>query len=675
MRRALLLVTALFAMTALVGPAGAWYPRATQVELATATWCVNCPDADQGIDVNKETFGRHEFNAIRYYDATGDLGNATSTARLAYYGTSAYPTGIFDGQTRVPRGDDAIAQGDLYRDAIESFLDDPSYFKLTVNAFSFTPPTGSINIDIEVMEDVPNIANTYLRILIAEDGIDWNGQIQDDVCRGSVPDPTGVAVTVSTYGQVQNVTRTFAIDPSWVPANLHILAFIQDDDDQTVNTSISTLPQSANQMRYYALGPKVVVGDATPPVPHEFEIFTVYNTGTAPDDFNMHSIFAGPGDWSSSLCDPYGLCYGADYAATLYPGEYVELIVDMWPHSSGFGVTTVELSQDLAPSVVRSFLNEYITNDYAEVLLVDDDGLATHEDYFTDALEHFGHTYAVWKRGAGAPTSDDLLNFPAIVWTTGRSHPMLSATDRAALGSYLDIGGRVFLSGQDLVNELYDTGGAAYTWCQQQLHTRYVTGSIADRTLVGVAGDPISDGLDLTIEGGDGANNQAYPDKIDANDAFATPVFKYDSTWKGAIRADDGNDKVVVFGFGFEGIDNAADRRVVLHRILRWFQGAQDAPEDAPALLADRLHAYPGVSRAASTVRFTLPESGETLLQVFSADGRLVRTLAHGVLAAGPHTLNWDGTNSQGARVPAGVYSYRLQSGATNLQQKTVRLR
>ena len=675
MRRALLLVTALLAMAALVGPASAWYPRATQVEMATATWCVNCPDADQGIDVNKETFGRHEFNAIRYYDATGDFGNATSTARLAYYSMAGagYPTGIFDGLIRVPRGDDEIALGDIYRGTIESLLDDPSYFKLTVNSFSFTPPTGSINIDIEVMEDVPNIANTYLRIMIAEDGIDWNGQIQDDVCRGSVPDANGIAVTVNQYGQVQNVTRTFAIDPAWVPANLHILAFVQDDDDKSISTSVSTLPKPASQMRYYAQSPKVVIGDSTPSMPHGFEIFGVYNTGTVADEFNMHTIFAGPGDWSATLCDPYGTCYGADFATTLYPGEYAELIVDMWPHSSGYGIATVELSQDAVPGLVRSFQNEYITNDYAEVLLVDDDGRATYEDYFTDALAHFGHPYAVWKRSADAPTFDDLLYFPAIVWSTGRSHPTLDANDRAALGSYLDIGGRVFLTGQDLGKELYDAGGTAYAWYQQQLHARFVNDNSGDRTLIGVTGDPISDGIDLTIEGGDGANNQLYPDRIDANDAYATPIFKYDSTWKGAIRADDGNDKVVLFGFGFEAIDNASDRRVVLHRILRWFQGVQDAPEDTPAL-ASTLSAFPGVSRAASTVRFTLPETGETRLQVFSADGRLVRTLANGVLGAGSHTLSWDGTNARGARVPAGVYCYRLQGAGADLERKTVRI-
>lgn len=672
MRRGLLLVLALLAVAALAGPAGAWYPRTTQVEMATATWCVNCPFADQGIDVNKDRFGRHEFNAIRYYDSSGSFGCATSTARLAYYSMAGagYPTGIFDALIRVPRGDDLIATGDPYRDVIESLLDDPTYYKLTVTAVSFTPPTGSISLDLEVMEDVPDIANTYLRIMIAEDGLLWSSEIHDDVCRGGVPD---VAVTVNQYGQIQHVTRTFAIDPGWTPANLHILAFVQHDADKSIYASVGTKPQPSNQMRYYALSPKVIVGGPTPPVPPEFGIFRVVNTGTVADQFDMNTTYAGPNDWSSVLCDPYGTCYGPSYSTTLYPGEYVDLVVDLWAHSSGFGITTVALSQDGVPAVVRSFQNEYITDDYAEVLLVDDDGLDSYENYFVDALEHFGHPYAVWKHGAAAPTFDDLMYFPMIVWNLGRSLPTLDADDRAALGAYLDIGGRVFLSGQDLGKELHDISIPAYTWYQQQLHARFVTDNSNDRTLDGIAGDPISDGLSLVIEGGDGANNQLYPDVIDTNDGFATQLFKYDNSRRGAIRADDGNDKVVVFGFGFEAIDNADDRRVVLHRILRWFQGFTDVPDGAP-IYAGALRVFPSVMQAASTARFTLPEGGETRLQVFAADGRLVRTLVHGALAAGPHTLSWNGTDGLGRSIPAGVYCYRLQGAGANLQQKVVRI-
>src|SRR5207237_10403633 len=47
------------------------------------------------------------------------------------------------------------------------------------------------------------------------------------------------------------------------------------------------------------------------------------------------------------------------------------------------------------------------------------------------------------------------------------------------------------------------------------LHASYVTDSAPTRHVVGVAGDPIGDELDIQIAGGDGANDQFYPDVVD----------------------------------------------------------------------------------------------------------------------------------------------------------------
>ncbi len=93
--------------------------------------------------------------------------------------------------------------------------------------------------------------------------------------------------------------------------------------------------------------------------------------------------------------------------------------------------------------------------------------------------------------------------------------------------------------------------------------------------LFGVAGDPITDGLDLHIAGGDGANNQAYPDEITPFDADATMILNYQGNFGGGIRSTDSvsGAKVVYLGFGFEGIDNAQDRHDLLVPAVGWLQG------------------------------------------------------------------------------------------------------
>jgi hypothetical protein len=91
--------------------------------------------------------------------------------------------------------------------------------------------------------------------------------------------------------------------------------------------------------------------------------------------------------------------------------------------------------------------------------------------------------------------------------------------------------------------------------------------------LDGVAGDPITDGMDLHIAGGDGANNQTYPDAISPYDSDATTILTYrNSSYKGAIRVTDADfgSRIVYLGFGFEAIDNAQDRANLLGGALLW---------------------------------------------------------------------------------------------------------
>jgi hypothetical protein len=70
--------------------------------------------------------------------------------------------------------------------------------------------------------------------------------------------------------------------------------------------------------------------------------------------------------------------------------------------------------------------------------------------------------------------------------------------------------------------------------------------------------------------------------------------------------------------------------------------------------------AMPNPFARSTTFRFTLAREGRAELDVFSVDGRRVRTLAEGMHTAGEHALEWNGTASDGRQLPAGVYYARL---------------
>lgn len=84
---------------------------------------------------------------------------------------------------------------------------------------------------------------------------------------------------------------------------------------------------------------------------------------------------------------------------------------------------------------------------------------------------------------------------------------------------------------------------------------------------------------------------------------------------------------------------------------------------------------YPNPFNAQTNISFALPFESEVEVVVYNVLGQTVKTLATGVLAAGEHTVNWDGTNAQGNPVASGTYFIRMKSGDFQQQRKMTLLK
>jgi flagellar hook capping protein FlgD len=80
----------------------------------------------------------------------------------------------------------------------------------------------------------------------------------------------------------------------------------------------------------------------------------------------------------------------------------------------------------------------------------------------------------------------------------------------------------------------------------------------------------------------------------------------------------------------------------------------------------------PFASGASFELALAVPEHVE--LSVYDLNGRLVRALLRGRLAAGPQRLDWDGRDARGNASPAGVYFVRLRTRDALLERKLVRM-
>ena len=74
------------------------------------------------------------------------------------------------------------------------------------------------------------------------------------------------------------------------------------------------------------------------------------------------------------------------------------------------------------------------------------------------------------------------------------------------------------------------------------------------------------------------------------------------------------------------------------------------------------LEPHPNPMRLASVIVFRLARPGVATLRIVDVQGRRVRELAKGMLAAGPHEARWDGVDENGRSVAAGVYFVTLDA-------------
>ncbi|MCD6588322.1 MAG: T9SS type A sorting domain-containing protein [Candidatus Fermentibacteraceae bacterium] len=86
-------------------------------------------------------------------------------------------------------------------------------------------------------------------------------------------------------------------------------------------------------------------------------------------------------------------------------------------------------------------------------------------------------------------------------------------------------------------------------------------------------------------------------------------------------------------------------------------------------------HVSPCPFNSSTDVSFYLPEAGNTTVTVFDTAGRLVIELTDRTMAAGEHTVTWNGRDSEGRITCNGVYFCRCEFCGESKTQRVVLLR
>jgi len=84
---------------------------------------------------------------------------------------------------------------------------------------------------------------------------------------------------------------------------------------------------------------------------------------------------------------------------------------------------------------------------------------------------------------------------------------------------------------------------------------------------------------------------------------------------------------------------------------------------------------YPNPFNPSTIIKYSIPATAWVTLGIYNMLGEQVKTLLNDTVAAGEHSINWNGTNDSGKRVSSGIYLIRLSSGDNNQMRKMVLLK
>ncbi len=668
MRKCLLLAFVFMAVV-LVGTACFPARRVVLVEQATNAGCGCARVLDPGMDSLFTRYGDEAIVCIRYngwwpweYDAIYLDNPVEIEARIDYYGMTEMPTVMIDGEHN-PRACDANSLPARFEErfAVSSPLKVVASGSMDIDSFY---------VDVTVIaEEDPQADMLNLRVAVVEDSIYYDAPNTKKYGRYTfstmVPSTDGLAFSIA-QGETLDFSLSVALDPGWDASRVTAVAFVQDDDDKSVVQAATTVPRRDTWAVYYGgdRGDMVLSG-------YSAGFGSAFaNLGALRDTFDVDFATVLPGDWAASY-DIAGADLAGD-AVALDPDSSCVITVNF---DCGFDGGTGEVSMTLTsrrdPAVTRSL--DFFAVSGTCGLLVDDDGGNALEGFYEEALDSTGAVYGVWDRSIAKLDSADLALADFVVWLTGRAAPTLDETDRAALGSYLDSGGHLCLTGQDIGYSMCDPTSSHYTldtraFFEAYIHATYVMANANLYDLEGRGGDAVSDGITLTNRGGDGADNQDFPDVVDAITP-AEVIFDYSDPAKhGGVKYEGGGTRLIYLSFGFEAIDNRPDRVLLMSRIVDWL--APTASADPRPSGAIKIACYPNPALSFANISVSGAGGWESL-KIYDVQGRVVRDAG----ASEERGFLWDLKDESGARVSPGVYFVAVGQRTSSATRKLMVIR
>lgn len=296
---------------------------------------------------------------------------------------------------------------------------------------------------------------------------------------------------------------------------------------------------------------------------------TVRNLGFNSDSYTMSAASAWATTFFDSTCTTPLTTVGP-LAAGASANVCVKVAVPSGASNGATNTGTVTATSVGSPSVSASATLTTIAVSVDTLLVDNDDNAPNVQPYYTAALTSAGVQFSTWDLATDKNLPVNYTKaFKNVVWFTGNSYPGPISPYEATLKAFLDNGGRLFMSGQDIL----DQGAGTTTFVHDYLHITW-DGSegqndIATAAVHGGAGSPVTTGigtvpLDHSVLGGAAFEDQITPNgsalAAFTDDAAATDALSYAGTYK-----------VVFLAFPLEAYGTATQKADLISRSMTFF--------------------------------------------------------------------------------------------------------
>jgi hypothetical protein len=268
----------------------------------------------------------------------------------------------------------------------------------------------------------------------------------------------------------------------------------------------------------------------------------------------------------------------------------------------------------------------------------------------------------------------DLTNYEVVIYFCGddsRDDESIAAADQLRLLTYLEGGGKLFITGSELGYDFAATTAtelARYNHLFKAIYAGDLSGS---NQIIGLAGT-VFEGLAFTYGTMNGPNLyiEDYPDYLQTFGGSQSALIYANLriagiSYTGTYGTSTETAQLVYLGFPFETIITPEDRAAMMGKVLTYF-GMPTGIEDNAPKLAEKFELfqnYPNPFNPKTKITYSLPpnqNNSKVKLEIFNSLGQKLKTLVDENQVAGSYEVLWDGRNNEGIPVASGVYYYRL---------------